>query len=457
MKTKRLFITSLAVLMCAAFICVGNAFADDVSLQETVYPDSFENSLVFEGGITDYAVYGDSYAFAYNGKLALIYSSESGERHADVVTESNITGLDYIDGKLYVAFSSSEYAVYPDLTTRYDLTDGLMQTASYMCDLDGDNYFANKKTGKMSVRTSDGDESEIETSGEFSKLKVYDDSVYAVLYADETYNLYKINGTSASLVELKYFDFSLTQYITCGGMMTELKEKDYVIKTATVKSGVYYTDVDLEETNGNYFALPSDKDVEDCTRAATDTLYCLVLAESGNASLIAINGKCYLTRKVDLTDATETTALTNTWTTGAYALDSIGIYSRPYESTATRIGTLESGTANAVTVLGQYEADGTTYAKIQYEEYGQTCTGYVLEGLLSPYSFAGEEKEQKTEEEEFVYDTNVTTVVLIIVIVLLVIIAVIYLMLVNSKKSKGKKTKKKSKRRKNDDDDDDDE
>ncbi|MGN0804185.1 MAG: hypothetical protein ACI4MS_02260 [Candidatus Coproplasma sp.] len=466
MKIKRLLTTSLWALICAVILTLlplSNAFAvENENVQTTEYPLSFERSLTFDNGITDYAVFGDTYAFAYNGQLAVLSKSAGGEVLCDIHNKSYINYLNFLDdGKLYVIFADDTYCVYPDFDTKYPNGSEKVQTPANMLILDDEYYFLDKNSKALSY-IYDGEMQTVNIEGqsvtEFSLLKKYNGKAYAV--SDN--NLYSLDKAEAQKITPTYFDYEATAYIYRGDSAQKLKAGNYTIKTCWIERDSYYTEIDLDLSVGDYFALPDSSKPEEYTFSAKDRLCCIVLAESGNSSIVTMDGKCYITLTSSLTPDSSDPPLPNKYSTPMYALEKIGVYSSPYISNATKIAELSNGSYYPVTVLGQYtDLTGTVFSKITYKAYVvtdfgtqiQTVTGFVADGLLSPYSFSNEELEKnEVGGDTFNYDTNVTTVVLVIVIVLLVIIAIMYISLASNKNSK-KKNKRTSRRYRDDDDD----
>ncbi len=449
---------SLAALTAAAYISAGAAFAAETALPETVYPDSFECVLSFDGGLTDYAVYGDTYAFAYNGQLAVLSGNGNNERLPDIRPVSSITALDYSeDGDLYVCFADG-YCVYPDLSEKRPLSEIEIQSdTQWSVSIGGIIYALDNANGSLLYQSAEGFKTvtvEGEADGEikFSRLKEYDGKAYAV-----TGNrLYVLNGATAEEVQPTYYGYiDKTKAISVGGAAAALKSGDYEITTGWLEKNSYYTEISLEKELGTTFDVP---DPAAATKLSEDRLYCLILAESGNAYIIIIGGKCYLTAKTSVSLAAEQPALSAPETQGAYATEKTGVYSRPYLSAATKICDLESGSENAVTVLGEYtDLSDREFYKISYISDGETVTGYVAKGLMTGYAFPAEDAEKHPDggDADFNYDTNVVTVVLAVAIVALVIVAILYVASASSKKNK-KSAKKKNAKRNNDDGDDED-
>lgn len=447
MKPFKALTISLAALTAAAAISTGTAFAASEQLSETVYPDSFECTLTFDGGLTDYAVYGDTYAFAYNGQLAVLAGNGNGQRLPDIRPVSSITALDYSeDGDLYVCFADG-YCVYPDFSEKRSLSEiDVQDPKRFQVTLGEITYALDRSDGSILYMSADGfspvvPEGEIEGGVGFSLLKQYGGRAYAVMNDC----LYVLTGAQAEKIEPVYYGFTdKTNSISTGSAAAALKSGDYEITAGWLEKNKYYTEINLDKELGATFEVP---DPANATTLSADTLYCVVLAESGNAYIINIGDKYYLTAKTSVSLISGSSLLTPADTQAAYATEKIGVYSRPCLTAATKIGELESGSANAVTVLGIYtDLTDREFYKISYESDGQTVTGFVAKGLMTEYAFPAEDAEKHPDggDEEFGYETNVVNVVVAVAIVALVIVAILYVAAASSKRNKRTSKKKKS-------------
>lgn len=456
MKPLKAFTNALAVLVAAAAISAGTAFAAPDPVPETVYPDSFETTLTFDGGLTDYAIYGDTYAFAYNGQLAVLTGNGNNERLPDVRPVSSINRLDYSkDGALYVCFADG-YCTYPDLIEKKPLSEITVQKEDqWFVTVGNVNYALNNANGSLLYQSNTGFKEvtpaeEVEGAISFSNLKVYGGKAYAVM----NNKLYVMNADKAEPVRPTYYGYiDKTKAIPTGTAAKALKS-DYQISTGWLEKNKYYTEISLDSELGATFIVPNPAT---CTKLSEDRLYCLILAESGNADIIAMDGKYYLTANTSVTPEDEPPALTATGTDGAYAIEKTGVYSRPCLSAATKICDLESGSENAVKVLGQFtDLTGKEYYKITYQKDGENVTGFTAKGLMTNYAFPAEDTEKHPDggDSEFKYETNVVTVVLAVAIVALVIVAVLYVATASSKKNKSKAKKKKPAKDIDEEDDD---
>lgn len=439
-RVKGVLKIAVAALCAATVISVGGVFAAEGTA--TVYPEDFERELTFTAPIKDYAVCGDTVAFAYNTSICILSYDESGERkRSEFIHESEIAMLDGDDeGNLYFRNSSGSTYLYSAKPTAVESHEFQSLTSSHVALSDSVFYTLERGDGTLDY-WNDGTRNTVGDG--FSIMKKYGGVIYAVkdnAVASKP-ALYKIEGGAATELDLSYTDFKDADHIKSGDAATALKAENYQVKTAIINRGAYRTQIDPEQT-GEYFKQIYTKKTE-------GDIPCLVLCESGNASLVATNEGCFITATADLTDY-EYTPPANDWQINeagiraAYAVTSVGVYASPFMSTGTRIATLESGAEHYVTVTEKFTLDflDKVFYRVTYTEDGKTVSGFVAADFLTPYNFAAEDK-KPTEggDEEFQYDTNVTSVILAVIIVGLVIIAILYLTLVSSKKD-GKKTKK---------------
>lgn len=448
MKFRRIIVSSLAAVCAAASISAfsATAYADS---PETVYPTNFEKTLdLTAGGIKDFAISGDGYAFCSSTKVYLIYTDDSGDRKLQTVDYgSGVDALDYSDGNLYCKKSGGVY-VFPDTATSVDY-DGF--STSMPVTVNSDAYILTA-TGQLAYYKNNYESSET-LDGSYTILKKFDDIVYAV--KDNV--PYRLNGSVASALDLSYKDFSIfDNAVYIGGTADALKDESYTVKVAKLASDSYCTEIE-DDLSGTYF--------QQINTIKTDSENSvLVLAESGNSSVIVLDNALYITLKANLsTDDYSATSDDICKNGTAYVLQTAGLYSSPYICAATKICDIESTYVNAdgvtkrtaVTVLEKFSLSfiDEEFYKVSYTATdGTTKTGYVAAGFLSAEAYEAENGETTTvRDTEFNYDTNVTAVILVLAIVGLVILAIVYLTLVGTKKPA--KSKKRREREESDGDD----
>lgn len=437
-KGKKILLTTLAAILAAATIPAQGAFADGPSNPAPEYPSSFVQTLdMSDDKLADYAICGDTYAFAVETSIFILYTDESGDRaleSKDVGTQIN--AVDYAQGKLYYEIFSGSAYCYPDVVTPVEHE---FAQASYSIHTDDGQYILNSKSELKLLDMNNGDENLI---GEgFSKLKLFDGVAYTV----KDNCPYMLSGETATPLNLEYTDFSAANGIYTGTIASALKKSDYTVETATLSSGSYYTRIDENDIGRTFKQIRTFK--------ADGAKSCLVLASDGNLSLIVTDGSCYVTATENLKPIAYTPPL-NDWTQGAdgsrkaYIRERTGIYSAPFMCTGTLITTVLAEHAIAVDVLEKFSLDFIDAQAVFYrvsftDANGVGVSGFVSAGFLDEYDYSTEDRTPTLSgTDDFSYSTNVTTVILVLVIVGLVIIAIVYLTIVGTKPDKAGNKKK---------------
>lgn len=461
MKASKALKISLAALIAACAIPVGTVFAAENTTDypvettdesgKTVQP--FERELEIED-VTDYAVYGDNFAYASNLTITILSRDGSGDRKRITYThEYSIEKLDYDDsGKLYFQNSSEISYLYGTPVVRqeheYQSIDSyqpiIVDKTSY--------YTLNSESGEL-IYYKNGVPQPIDSG--FSLIKKYGNFVYAIKDGAVPY---VIDGQTAEPLDMFYTDFTGADNILCGDTAASLKADGYHVRTANIKSGKYYTQINPDMIGDG----DADKFIQIRTQKAEGDKPCIVLCESGNTRVVATNDGMFITDKDSVRESSYS-APANDWPISsdnkkrmsAYAVEDVGVYASPFMCDGTKIATLKSGAENYVEVIERFELDfiNTKFYRVRYEvrtideNTGEiktdTISGYVAANMLTPYSFAAEDNQPKPSGgDNFSYKTNVASVILAIVIIALVIIAIMYIMLIGSKKDKNKLNKK---------------
>ena len=452
-KANRVFTIALATVCGAAIISVGNAFGAE-EVKDAYYPLEFNKELTEQFGdtpIRDFAVYGDTLAFAHSNFVYVLYTdSDNNERQMQPYQHtSGITSIEYADdGKLYFKDATETTYLYSTATKTaseqsYDFvnlpTYNLIVTASV-------SYTLNKETGDLSYG-NDGVWKTVKASGEddgaFSLLKQCGDKIYSVKD-----NLpYSVEGDVATKIDdLKYTNFDEAKRLPTGNAKQKLQTLNDKVTVCEIMDNRFYTKLNDVEIGERF-----DTDV---TARANGNITCLLLSKIGSdekTAIVAIGNDLYITATDNLTNFSEMQSNADGKT--YYAIIDADVYSSPFMSECTKIKdtSLKSGKDHAVTVIERYEhivLRDKKFCKISYEEDGQIKTGFVAANFLIEHKFeADDNKPQNKGEDKFSYDTNVPTVLLAILIVGLVIIAAMYLFLVFTKKNGTPKVKKEKKKK----------
>ncbi|MDE6597416.1 MAG: hypothetical protein K2K60_02120 [Clostridia bacterium] len=369
---KRLAILSISLLLSlAAFGGTSAAFAEEA---DTRYPDDeeFTKTLSFSD-LKDYEIEGDTFYFL-DGETNYKY-------------ESNTLTV----GEQPASFSPEKYEVS---------TDG------YLYYFNGDALLAYEKTEPYTTTKFEG----------YSLLKEFNGAVYAV--RDNT--LYSIDGANepAAMV-FEYFDPSAAQKIPVGQTADSLTQ-NYELKFATVKEGAYITEADLSFPDG---CLTSKDAV---TVKAEKDMTALILCYTGNAAVISVGDKCYVTKltpadEIDV-DCYKAPSFIHATVTGSE------IYASPYVVKGTSAVFPAAGMQ--VKILNKLELEGvlgTTFYEIEYTVDEQKHVGYVTEGLVTEYLFGENKEPASIPDPAHSEKNNVTTVVLVLIVITLVLVAAAYL------------------------------
>ncbi len=437
--------TTLAAAITAAAIPTAAYAAptgSSASFDTPSYPSSFVRTLdMSDDGLTDYAIDGDTYAFAVKTTIYVLSTDKSGDRKLTkpFTAKTEITAIDYAEGHLYFKNISGTY-MYPDETNPVEHT---FPASTHSLEIEGDQYLLNNKSELKLFNKNNGDEALIGEN--FSSLKKFGDSVYAV----KDNCPYVLEGSTATPLNLEYTDFSAADNVAAGIVKYELKSGEYEVKTATLKGGSYYSQIDPDNIGTAFKHITTLK--------ADGAISCLVLfagtQDTDEVSVIVAGGNCYITATKNLTFSAYT-APANDWIKGpegqskAYLRESTGVYSAPYMSEGTKITQANASQPIAVNVQEKFVLDfiDTTFYRISFtDDNGKTVSGFVASGFLDEYDYSADNNKPATsDKEDFSYENNITTVILVLVIVGLVIIAIVYLTIVGTKQDKnGKKKRKK--------------
>lgn len=428
-KCLKLLTSALAAVTAATIFGFGGAVSASAA-EETVYPDDFTCTLEISDGITDYAIDRDALAIASRTAIYLLTTDEVGDRKlTTVIHESEIDRIDYSDGELYIRNTYGNIYKYPDLTaqTVHEFTENNL----WKVDFGEMTYILNTATGELTC-WQNGTPAIIGEEG-FSLMKMFGDNLYAVCDGVP----YRIEGTSATALSLDYVDYSSADKIYTGDALATLKSSSYTVKTAVLKSGEYYTKIDTSAIS-EYFTQVQ-------TYKANGEKPCLVLAESGNASVVAMNDGCYIAKTESLS-VIAYSAPANDWTAGADGKrkanirESVGVYASPYMCDATKIDLLERGDVVEVTEKFALDFIDKVFYRVTYTASdGSKKSGFVAANFLDEYDYSADKlPPSSSTDEEFTYENEVTTVILALVIVGLVIIAIAYLTIVGTKPQKKK-------------------
>jgi len=434
-KVNKLLKICLAALTLAAVLSAGSAYGAENSASATSYPASFERTLTFEGGPTDYSVAEGQIVFAYNTGVYCLTLGADGDKTLQTYTHGcTVSNIETAEGRLYVKGNDGLTYVYPD-KTQVDFSGFQSLTKQVFTMESGCMYTLDG--GELDFRENDEADKIVVGTG-FSKAKIYSGELYAV----KDGLLYKMNAGSAEAVDLSYTDYSAADKICAEEALKILKSDGYTVATGVIADGAYYTQIDPDKLEGTYFTQIK-------TNKAAGEMPCLILAKCSGAAVVALQGGLYVTAAESITDS-EYCAPDNDWSgKSAYVTQDAEVYSSVYMCPSTMCDTLTAADKLALTVTEKVQldyVDGTFY-RISYKKDGTQKTGFIAAGYLCEYSFAADDyKPSDGEFENYSDKSNAVTVVLAVAIVGLVLIAVLYLFAVatkndNAYKKRGKKKK----------------
>jgi len=446
-KKKLFLLTTLAAAITAATIPLSPAFAETgsaIKFEVSEYPSSFVRTLDMSAdGLSDYAINGDTYAFASKTSIYVLSTDKSGDRaleSKDIGTQ--IAAVDFEKDKLYFKSTSGNAYAYPDAASP---VEHAFPSVTYSIKIDSDLYLLNSETSELEIfNETTGNKSKVGTG--FSQLKLYGDKAYAV----KDNCPYVLDGATATPLDLGYTDFSAADNIQSEPVATALKSGSYAVKTATLKDGSYYTQIDADDVGQNFKQIKTVK--------ADGAISCLVLfsgkENTDEISVIVAGGNCYVTSTANLQPLAYNPPA-NDWEQGpnsqrkAYVRERTGVYSSPYMCKATLIAQINAEQAVPVTVVEKFALDFidayAAFYRISFTDAnGKEVSGFVSASFLDEYDYSADVN-QPTDSgtENFKYENNITTVILVLVVVGLVIIAIVYLTVVGTKSDKNAKKKRK--------------
>lgn len=423
--------------ICAAMLCTGTYITASAENTEGItIPDSFSVEMTFDS-VTDYAVGNGEYAFA-SGKNIYVYTVNASESsgynyvngEVDVYEHTSaILALEYKDGKLY--FSDGATYLYSDGTA----TAADFEFSSYSesdIPYDGD-YWYYINGNDLAIYNRVTYESTPYSDATYSKLK-YINSCYYVL---KNNTLCALSGGILSVTSFSYEDYENIEKIATNGTAQALGESKNV-QVASVAAGSCIIRVDEDYLDGDYFTFLESNKINIIDESITAQV--LYYPDGGNAALIAVGTKTYLTLKDNLTVSNYSAAAVSSQS--YYLLDGASVYVIPYANEFTTIAQAEK---DAVVTVSAYVSDDEfdyNYYKVEYTDAnGETVSGYIIANLLTPYTFDNDNGESQTvsggDQSE---ENDIFTITLVMVIVVLVLIAVGYLTFVaTSDKKKRRK------------------
>lgn len=416
LTVKKFLLTTTLILAACAATAGGYALADG----QTEYPQNFDTDMQFTA-LADYTVCGDKFAFA-DGNFIKTY--EGGKVGGpDREFSYAITNVEYVGGLL--VFQDSSGAVYcygDDGVAEYSGDYVFNVPADPRADSGGYIYYFNSSE-LTAVHTTDDEVFKFE--GTYSGLKQYGDDVYAI----KENKLYSLKGFESDALEFLYDDYTPASSVFLGDTAERLKAGGD-IKFVTVAGGAYITEVDLNDLGGQYFKVTE-------TVKSSDGMRAFLLCTSGNASLISVGNKSYITLTANTTEVTYTPVTADK--TEGYVTLPTSAYSSPFMSGGTALFAVEAGTKVKITGLVSDDVLSADYYSVELN--GKT--GYMAKSFITEYSFDAEDNVHDEIKENYSEDNAIQTVTIVLLIVAIALIIIGYLIFVATQRDKQKKNVKK--------------
>mgnify|MGYP001028679976 FL=1 len=399
----------------------------------TNYPQytEFVKSLEFSS-LTDFAVNGDEYAFIEHGETfdsVKLHKGDSLTTHEFGEGEI-LTALDCADGKFYYSLKNEEsgdkvYSLPDKAESDHTMPEAEAKTTIVL----GDYIYKLSNTQLTVAYIDETDHSKdfLKTlDGEYKNLKRFGDAVYAV----KSNGLYSFDGSEEKLLEFKYIDYSSTLEIAVGSTQTDLTA-NYSLKFVTIGAGSYMTEVDLTNLGGEHFEAKQTQLI------AEDTL-ALLLCYTGNAAVVAIGEKSYVTLKTSVTETEQTCTTEPEF--GHATVTGNRIYASPFVIVGTSVLFPATGAIVEIKNKIEHEVLGSAFYEVEYADAdGNKHIGYVTEGFLTEYIIEDNKPPYEYPDPNHSEKTDTRTVILILLVVILVLAAISYIAYVLTSDKRKKK------------------
>lgn len=443
---KRLGLACVTTALVAS-AALGGGISVGAAAAETQYPQSgdFVFSLSFSD-LKDYAVSDGAFAFV-DGNTVKVYDIGTLDESGDAPVYKNgtlteygdfevtVTSVDFVNGSFYYSDGNGKVYSLSDKAEAEGVTVTAPQKTLYHND-----YLYTVRDNCIRIVNAEAENTEdmtVEIEGGFSGLKLYGENVYAI----KDGGIAKFTGGEMLTAEMQYVDFSPAETIAAGNAAQELK--DYTLTFVNVAEGSFMTEIDLSSPLTDYFKLPDKKDT---TAQLEEETFALLLGYSGNAAIISIGKKSYITLKTNVTESGDGSEyFTQAEFTKAQLLGN-AIYASPFVMGS--VYALYPATGAIVKVTGKihHEVLEADFYKVEYsyENNGQTQTvkGYVNAGLLTGDNVNDNAKPTENPDENYTEKNDVRTVLIVLMVVILVLIVISYLAWIGTsgRRGKGKKS-----------------
>jgi len=393
----------------------------------TYYPDDsdFTKKLTFSP-LSDYAVDGGKYAFLVHSEsgdgIQVFENGQLNDENGDDKVfengqlkeydpECDVDALDYSEGTLYYSSEGKVYSLpdYKESEHTITASESEITCGNYLYYFDADGALTVFDKQEKTAETFDG---------KFSNMKKFGETVYAV----RENCLYEFTGKTYKLLKFTYSNYDATHAIPIG--QTKEALQNYTLKFVTIHSGAHITEIDLSKLDGDNFVA------SETTTAKEDTL-ALLLCYTGNAAIVAVGDKSYITNK-NSAEETQTDCYIEPEFTKATVIGN-RIYCSPFVISGTTA--LFPATGEVVTILHRVEHPslGSAFYEVEYnvtDENGEvvgTKTGYVTDGFLRKEIIEDNKVPTEVPDPSYSEKNDVRKVILILMVVILVLAAAGYL------------------------------
>ena len=424
-SVKRLALISTAILLSLA---IGGGISANAAA-ETVYPQNsdFVFSLSFSD-LKDYAVSDGALAFV-DGNTVKVYETEkpgdsakSAYKNGSLTEYSGfdvtISSIDFQNGEFYYADGNGTVYSLSDKAEAEGISIAPPQD-TLLCKDNGFMYaLLDGRIRIIDPKAENSEDMAVEIEGDFSVLKQYGTHVYAI----NGNRLCKFTDAEMEITEMQYVDFSPSKTISVGNAQQALK--DYTLKFVTVAQDSFMTEINLSAPLTGYFDAGE-------TQQTTEDASALLLGYTGNAAIISIGKKSYITLKTNVTENGDGSEyFTQAEFTKAQLLGD-AIYASPFVMEC--VYAIYPATGAIVKVTGKLHNDvlESDFYQVEYTylNNGQDVTvkGYVIGGLLTGDNVNDNARPEEKPDENYSEKNNIQTVLLVLMVVILVLIAISYL------------------------------
>lgn len=426
-KVKKFATITSIIAACTMLFGGGTAYADG---EQTVYPEIFtENAYDAVDSLTDFAVGKDCVSLAYGNTVSIVGS----DGKTDYDAGSAVTALDCTESDGSTLFFYTDAGGTTRSLPDREPYDGKVQSYENI-DVDGYYYYYDNDALVVFIKNT---REAIDLDG-CTRLKKYADKLYVI----KDNKVCLLEGDKTQVIALEYTDYKSAAQIFIGDTAENIKSGGATFVRLAQDS--YKTEVDLNELGGKFFKTAG-------TERAKSGETALLLCYTGNAAVIAVGEKTYITLKTSVEEIARSAETAPEFERATVCVPFDYIYSSPAMCDGTKIRRIDWG--ESVKVLGKLscsystELAGDFYrVSIEAGETEPAATGYVPCSFLAEQKIA-DIKPNPIEDENKTNEDLTRTVTLVVLVIALSLIALGYITYVGTS-GKGGKSDKKGKNKK---------